>query len=636
MGIDSRDGKGERAILPKTANYSRPLLSVTGESILYTDKNTERKGGKKHYNPVIYRTDWKGSPPVRLAEGYAVDCWKDPVSGTEYVYAVSNLKATKGLSLEGEKLIRFPLEDPSKVEVMYDDTPITPDNVQFSRDGTRASGQFPWPHSGVLMRAGDKYTAKKITTGCWSGLAPDNSGVGWTFDGEHRKAAMTAEDGEKTWSINLSDAAGMKGSELYHPRWSNHPRYIVITGPYAKRKGEDGSVINKGGGSAQVYLGRLSERADKIEGWLQISNDNSGDAYPDAWIADAEKADLKGYTIPAAAAQSGASVIASSWPTNKEGMLFFWKDRTTLNSFATRDGTKHESVLAARDAARYGRAGELLLDGGTYDAEPEFVKAAVTHLRTQPAATFEAILLPGQYEGMAPSAPLTTIFSASDFTIGEDAGHLVLAKSAAVWRSKTVLPISPFHLAVTRSAEGFEARVNGEPLELESMPGGSTKPGPESLSFGGGWNGGLLQVALYDRILTDEEIASNAHAAEARIATFPPAPPRVKAQGKLVEISPMPTPEGIAPYTGAMVAYLYEVEKVQEGALDAKTVLVKHWAMLGEKPVQGFPREVGKSYELMIEREADHPQLKGERVIDDTTAFGQEAWFDVASPRVAP
>jgi hypothetical protein len=143
-------------------------------------------------------------------------------------------------------------------------------------------------------------------------------------------------------------------------------------------------------------------------------------------------------------------------------------------------------------------------------------------------------------------------------------------------------------------------------------------------------------VALYDRIVTDEEIASNAHAAQARIATFPPAPQRVKVRAKLVEVSPMPTPEGISPYTGALVAYAYEVEKVLEGTLGSKTVLVKHWAMLGERAVQGFPREAGKSYDLVIEREADHPQLKGERVIDDTTAFDQEAWFDVASPRVTP
>jgi hypothetical protein len=635
MGIDTRDGRGERVILAKPANYSRPLLSVTGESILYTDKNTVRKGGKKHYSPVIFRTDWKGSAPERLGEGYAVDCWKDPASGVEYVFAVTDLKATKGLALEGRKLVRFPLSDPSKIEVVYDDTPITPDNVQFSRDGTRASGQFPWPHSGVLMRTGNRYTAKKITTGCWSGMAPDNSGVGWTFDGEHRKVAMAAGDGAKQWHINLSEGAGMKGGELYHPRWSNHPRYIMVTGPYAKKNNVDGSVINKGGGTADIFLGKMSETADKVEAWLRVCHDNRGDAYPDAWIADADGANLKGHTIPAVA-QPGSSVIASAWPTSREGLLFFWKDRTTLNAFTARDGTKHESVLAGRDAARYGRMGELLLDGGSYEAEPEFVKAALAHLHAQPAATFEALVLPGQYEGTAPNSPLTTVFSGGDFTIGEDNGHLVLAKSASAWRSKAALPAVPYHLAVTRSAEGFAAHVDGEPLELESLPGGGAKPGPSTLTFGGGWNGGLLHVGLYDRVLTDEEIASNAHAAQARIAGFPPPPQRVKLTGKLVEISPMPTPEGISPYTGALVAYVYEVEKVHEGDLASKTVLVKHWAMLGEKVVQGFPREAGKSYELLIEREAEHAQLKGERVIDDTTAFDQEAWFDVASPRVAP
>lgn len=635
MGIDTRDGKGERAILSKPANYSRPLLSTTGEVILYTDKNTVRKDGKKHYRPVIYRTDWDGSAPVKLAEGYASDCWNDPVTGVEYVYAVTDLKATKALALEGKRLIRFPLNDPSKVEVVYDDTPITPDNVQLSRDGTRASGQFPWPHSGVLILTGNQYTARKITTGCWSGMAPDNSGVSWTFDGEHRKVAMAAEDGARNWHINLSEGAAMKGGELYHPRWSNHPRYITVTGPYVKKKNVDGSVINKGGGTADIFLGKLSETADKVETWLRICQDNRGDAYPDAWIAGAESANLKGHAIPVAA-QSGASVIASTWPTSKEGLLFFWKDRTTLNAFTSRDGAKHESVLVGRDAARYGRLGELLLDGGAYEAGPESAGAALTHLRTQPAATFEALVLPREHEGTAPNAPLTTIFSGENFTLGEDTGHLVLASNTAAWKSKATLPNVPYHLAVTRSAEGFAAHVNGEPLELESLPGGGAKPGPEMLRFGGGWNGGLMQVALYDRVLTDEEIASNAHAAQSRMASFPPAPPRVKLTGKLVEISPMPTPEGISPYTGALVAHVYEVEKVHEGALDSKTVLVKHWAMLGEKAVQGFPREVGKSYELLIEREADHPQLNGERVIDDTTAFDQEAWFDVASPRVSP
>ena len=635
MGVDTRDGKGERAILSKPANYSRPLLSTDGKTVLYTDKNTTRKGSKKHYAPVVYRTDWQGSKPVRLAEGYAVDCWKDPASGIEWVFAVVNFKATKGLSLEGEKLIRFPLDDPSKVETVYDDTPVTPDNIQFSRDGTRASGQFPWPNSGVLALEGGRYVAKKFTIGCWTSMSPDNSGVSWTFDGEHRQVAMAADDGAKTWNINLSEAAGMRGAELYHPRWTNHPRYIVVTGPYTKQKGVDGSVINKGGGTAQVYLGRLSETADKVEAWLQVSHDKNGEAYPDAWIAGADKASLKGHAIPAAPVVA-VHAPATAWPRSREGLLFLWKDRTSLNTFATRDGAKHESHLSSQGAARNGRLGQLLLDGGAYEADAEATAAALAHLSGAAPASFEAIVLPPSFEGTAPPTSAATIFSAPAFVVAQEQDRLLLKNSTQAWKSRDALPPAPFHLAVVRGAEGFELHVNGEPMELEAATFDAPAHPAAALTFGGGWNGGLLNIALYDRALTAEDAAASAQAAQARIAAFPAAPPRVQVRAKLTEVSAMPTAEGIAPYTSSLIVYVYEVEQVIEGALAAKNILVKHWAMLGEKVVQGFPREAGKSYELLLEREADHSHLKGERVMDDSTSFDLETWFDVASPRVVP
>ncbi len=635
MGIDTQDGKGERAILPNQGNYSKPLLSVNGETIIYTDKNTVRKGSKKHYRPLIYRTDWKGSKPVKLGEGYAVDCWADPATGVEYVYAVLEFKPTKGLALEGARLVRFPLADPAKVELMYDDTPITPDNVQLSRDGTRASGQFPWPHAGILTLSGGQYTARKLTTGCWTSMAPDNSGVAWTFDGGHREFAMTANDGDKFWQLHLNQAAGMPDSELFHPRWSNHPQFIVVTGPYMKGEGVDGSVINRGGGAAQVFLGHLSEDATKVEGWLQVSHADSGESYPDAWIAGGEKANLKGYAIPAGAA-GGTQVATAAWPASKAGLLYLWKDRVTLNAYTTRDGKKHEAVPEGHGAARFGRMGELLVDGGSYEGNPETTADTLAHFQTKPEATWEALVLPPAAEGTPPATPPGVLFGAPGFVLSDAAGRLVVARDASVWRSKEALPATPFHLVVVRGAQGFEAHVNGEPLELEPASGVPASPAPPTLTFGGGWNGGLMNVALYDRAITAEEIASNATAAKARIAAFPAAPARVKVQARLVEVSAMPTPEAIAPYTSSLVAYVYEVEKVLEGALEGKTVLVKHWAMLDEKAAQGFPREAGKSYELLLEREQDQPQLKGERVMDDTTAFDQTAWFDVAPPRVAP
>ncbi|MEY4483985.1 MAG: hypothetical protein RL693_1437, partial [Verrucomicrobiota bacterium] len=148
-GIDTGDGKGERLVLDALGNYSRPIMTTDGGSILYTDKNTVYKNKNKYFKPVIYRTDWKGSSPVKLAEGYATTCWRDPATGTEWVYAVTRLKPTRALQIEGKNLVRFPLNDPGKVELIYDETPVTPDNIQLSRDGTRASGLFPWPNGGL-------------------------------------------------------------------------------------------------------------------------------------------------------------------------------------------------------------------------------------------------------------------------------------------------------------------------------------------------------------------------------------------------------------------------------------------------------------------------------------------------------
>lgn len=633
-GLDTRDGLGERTIQAKPGNYSRPLLTCDGTGILWTDKNAVRKNGRKHYKPIIYLTGWKGGRPIRLAEGYAVDCWRDPSNGVEFVYAVQDLKATKGLALEGNRLVRFPLMEPEKVEIVYDDTPVTPDNVQFSRDGTRASGLFPWPHAGLLSLENGKWTAAKLSIGCWTSLAPDNSGVSWIFDGEHKSVAMFADDGEKSWHVKFNTVPGADGLELYHPRWSNHPRFIVLTGPYKRQKNEAGSVINKGGGSAQVFIGKLSGSADKVEAWLQISHDKHAESYPDAWIEGADSADLKDFSIPRGP-KTGGAALAGKWPARRDGLMFIWQDRTTLNAFTSRDGGKHEAFIESRGAARYGRFHEMLLDGGMFEAESESAALALQHLREKPEAAFEALLLPAQFEGgEEPQAPCL-IFAGPGFHVGIEKGRLTLAQpSGGMWGSVEALPAKPFHLAVNRNAQGFDAFVDGEPFALSARSAAPDVPPAGSLTFGGGWSGGLMHVALYDRVLTEEDIAASSEVAQARIATFTAPPPRVRLQARLVEASALPTPEGIAPYTSALVSYVYDVEQVVEGDLNAKRVLVKHWCMLDQKVAQGFPREVGKSYGLTLERESDHAHLKGERVMDDTTAFDLEVWFDVSPPRV--
>ena len=86
----------------------------------------------------------------------------------------------------------------------------------------------------LVMSASGRWT--KLDVGCWPALAPDNSYVAWVFDGPHRNLRLVAPEGDTRWQVKLSSVPDMRGKEAYHPRWSNHPQFIVFTGPYTKKK----------------------------------------------------------------------------------------------------------------------------------------------------------------------------------------------------------------------------------------------------------------------------------------------------------------------------------------------------------------------------------------------------------------
>ena len=69
---------------------------------------------------------------------------------------------------------------------------------------------------------------------------------------------------------------------VYHPRWSNHPRFLAVTGPY--RVGGGGNRIRGGGQGVEIYLGRFSPDHRRVEAWVQITANDSADFYPDVWI----------------------------------------------------------------------------------------------------------------------------------------------------------------------------------------------------------------------------------------------------------------------------------------------------------------------------------------------------------------
>jgi len=626
-GLDTADPRGEHALVEKNDNYSRPLISPDGETILYTRKNYDREHAKWAVKLEILRTDWKGTPPEVIGEGYALDLWRDPVTSRTWVYAATEVPPQEERTFYFHKLVRFPLDAPDKVEVIWNESFLSPDNIQLSRDGESLCALLPWPNAGVLRKDGDALAAHKFTTGCWPSHSPDNSYVFWVFDGDHKSATFFSGDG-KSWDVPFNSAPHLKRREVYHPRWSNHPRFMVLTGPYISKSGPP---ISKSGLGAQVQLGRFSEKLDKIEEFLQVTEGNLGAGFPVAWIEGGDKASLAGFSKPATKAAGPQNVAARTWPAKPEGLVFLWKDRTSLNRFTAMDGRQHQAVVELLGATRSGRFHEMSLDGGLLRLAPDSATLVLGAWKQPGDAGFEALLVPP--ENIA-SAEWSHILTAPGLVLSVKDRHLQVTNRQGSWLANAAILDKPFHLAVSSASTGPQVWVNGQTVALVPQPDAKSLEPTETVTFGGGWSGGIMRVALYGRALSAEEAAADAQQALELAAQFPAPPKRVKLTGKLVEASPVPTLESIEPYTSSLVSCVYEVEKVEAGEFKDKRVLVKHWGLINRQATTLFPREIGKSYELTIEREADHTHLKGERVSDETDAFDMEPWVDVATPRV--
>ncbi|MDP2989016.1 MAG: hypothetical protein Q8O57_00420, partial [Kiritimatiellota bacterium] len=159
-------------------------------------------------------------------------------------------------------------------------------------DGRRSSGQFPWPVCGILELPNG--AAKKFGDGCWPSLAPDNSYRLWIFDGAHRNLTLFDSATGRSWVVNINRAPGIGGFEVYHPRWSSHPRFMTMTGPYTV--GDSANRIRGGGAGVEIYIGRFSPDFQKIEQWVQVTHNTNADFFPDVWV---EGGRMAGVSVPA-------------------------------------------------------------------------------------------------------------------------------------------------------------------------------------------------------------------------------------------------------------------------------------------------------------------------------------------------
>ncbi len=269
MAHDSRDGRGERVVLNETASYAKPLIAPDGESIVFSIRRQN----------AVYAIDWDGTGLRRIADGFGLDVWADPADGRQWVYVGVDEAPTDPPSYPAVR--RHWLADPTVSEIVWDAQPVSGDSFQVSADGGNASALLPWPTAGVAdLNTG---TWRKLGEGCWTAFSPGEEPLFWYFDGAHRNVTIVNIETEERWQVSVSDGPAFGGFEVYHPRWTNHPRALVVTGPYTV--GDRANKIRGGGRQVEVHVGFFDETFTTISSWSRVTHNDHPDFYPDAWIA---------------------------------------------------------------------------------------------------------------------------------------------------------------------------------------------------------------------------------------------------------------------------------------------------------------------------------------------------------------
>jgi hypothetical protein len=343
MGFDTADGKGERVILGERRSYVKPLLTPRGTRIVFSSRILPGP-------PETFVVNWDGSGLRTLAAGFALDVWENPLDGSEWVYL-----GTDNDQYNFKTVTRFPIDAPERRELVWNNTVVGADGFRVSPDGRHASGLCAWPDA-VVASLVDRQS-KKIGEGCWTSLTSVRGLLFWYFDGAHRNLTMVDVDGGARWMVNITGAPGFEGAEAFHPRWTNHPRFLTISGPYNQG---GANQARTGGKQVEVYVGRFSADFSAVEAWARVTNNSGGDSFPDVWIDAARSPHARrpsGRIGPPTAAPAVRSPGQSRAP------------RLTLNARLTRPGSipSPEAILPYRNALVVNEYEILDVVEGTYD-----------------------------------------------------------------------------------------------------------------------------------------------------------------------------------------------------------------------------------------------------------------------------
>jgi hypothetical protein len=256
-GFDSKTGKihtiwNEQCV--------KSVLCAGGHKLLVTSGDYK-----------VWVVNWDGSNKKQLATGSVSDGWRDPATGKDWAIYRGAGKGTGG------GVHRVMIDDPKQKVEIYggrEGHGVYP-WFQISADGQRAVSFFAHSKGGVLDVATGKVS--KVTKGCWSGMASDNS-YNWFHLAESHKELISFNGTKKIGRWKAMPP--IDGAQIYCPRAAEGPEkggsYLAVSGGYGG--------YNRNSNKVEIFVGKLNDRYSGISGWARITNNKVPDQHPTVWI----------------------------------------------------------------------------------------------------------------------------------------------------------------------------------------------------------------------------------------------------------------------------------------------------------------------------------------------------------------
>jgi hypothetical protein len=620
-GYDSADGK-PRVLTKNAGAWHSPFFTPDGNAVIY---NVGQFAGGSEGSKIV---NWDGTGDRWLVKGefgWAHCLWEDPATGVVWVYVSdANQRSWSVDKCAFTKLYRVRLDKPEVRELIYE-TNRGGLWICASPDGKRLWGSLADSQQQCMFDIATK-NVMPVTPGCDPSHSPTEDRF-FAFHFTHRHMLMYDWVGGQAANrreIPVNTMPGIEGREnVWHPRWSTHPRIFSIMGP-------------EHGGHAQIYLGRFDEKYTGVEGWVQITNNGKNNNWSHAWVETPKgqakpKPPTGGTETAPPTGDAKPAAGAAGWPADRKELVFAWEngDAIAAKPVAFDKTGKPLQSFSLKHAWRHlGPQHQLLLTG----AEAEVTGAAdfaAERIAAVGAMTLLAVVHPAAFKHKDAQRIVALMDGATPLVAITQASNRVAVAVDGTWAGgeaveKSLPPVAgrrPVAVAVVLEKGRLTAFVDGKARFKQDLAGQLKQPAAPRIVVGDDTKrtkndaAAVERVALYARALSAEEVAAESGAFAAAAAARQ-AVPRIELRAKLLRMDKLPTKATLPTYTQGMTAFEYEVEEVVKGKLPQKKIWVADWTMLEHAQTPVAERKLGEIYELTLVPFESQAQLKQEYVSD--------------------